>query len=408
MTIDELVRQTLREWSEQAPVPAGDLAGSVLRRRGRTRLRTFAVVAGATASLVAAAVTVPALIQRDAPRDDRGAITVVVAEPDPSTETAADPDSSPPKTLMAAGTTAAYSYYTWAEEKISEDRQVRKMTWHRYDRDLGRYEPTPWAWLDVARGGRAAAFLEKVPANRVGVLTGRGTEVRWIALDRPAASVYWSPDASRLLLTNYSANPDESYVMEDGGRRTSAPSRVGFTVVDLAEGRSTFQGLPQHPDEMATRNDLSWADDGTLVWEHSSSGSPVKRYYDLRGNARAAPSKEADTYQEAGLSPDGRRLAVQSPDRSAIVGVQDLTTGGTVPFNSAPGYWIEQSVAWADDERLIVWACETKGDDDCVGGEFRNRLILVGLNGGEAVPLSGYRENSEVAGKSWEPVFTTR
>ncbi|MFI6509867.1 hypothetical protein ACIBCT_19870 [Streptosporangium sp. NPDC050855] len=408
MTIDELVRQTFREWAEQARVPSGDLAGSALRRRRWARTRTFAVAAGAAASVVVAAVTVPALVRGEEPRDDRRGGTVVVAEPDPSTETAADPDSSPPETLVAAGRAAAYSYYTWAEEKISEDRQVRKMTWHRYDRELGRYEPTPWAWLDVARGGRAAAFLETVPASRVGVLTGRGTEVHWITLDRPAASVYWSPDATRLLLTNYSANPDESYVVEEGTQQTSAPSRIGFTVVELAEGRSTFQGLPHHPDEMGTRSDLSWADDGTLVWEHSSSGSPMKRYYDLRGNAQAAPSEEADTYQQAGLSPGGRRLAVDGPDRSAIVGVRDLTTGSTVPFNAAPGYWIEQAVAWADDERLIVWACERKGENDCVGGEFRNRLLLVGLNGGEAVPLSGYRENNQVADKTWEPDFTTR
>ncbi|GAA4182806.1 hypothetical protein GCM10022252_09320 [Streptosporangium oxazolinicum] len=414
MTIDELVRQTLREWSAEANVPPGDLAGAALRRRRRNRSRTFAVVAGATAAVIAAAVTAPALVQgalvqgREQLGNDAPAIAVV-ADPDPSRETAADPDSSPPKTLVAAGEVAAYSYYTWKEEKISADRQVRKLTWNRYDRDRGVYERTPWAWLDVARGGEAAAFLEEIPATRVGVLTGRGAEVRWIALERPASAVRWSPDATRLLLTNYSANPDESYIPVDNSQQGMPQSRIGFTVVDLNDGRSVFRTVAVDPDAgFDHRNDFGWSDDGTLVWESHAVMPVTRKYYDLEGRARPAPSKEAETYQQAGLSPGGTRLAVESPDRSAVVGIQDLSTGRTVPLTPVSGYWIEQSVAWADDERLVVWACEQKGTDDCVGGEFRNRLLLVGLNGGEAVPLSGFRENSQQEDESWVPVFTAR
>ncbi|MGJ6965264.1 hypothetical protein ACSDR0_25475 [Streptosporangium sp. G11] len=409
MTIDELVRQTLREWSAEADVPPGDLAGVALRRRRRSRLRTFAVVAGATATVIAAAVAVPALVRGEAPLGNDEPAIAVVAEPDPSRETVADPDSSPPKTLVAAGEVAAYSYYTWKEEKVSADRQVRKLTWSRYDRDKGVYEPTPWAWLDVARGGEAAAFLEEVPAPRVGVLTGRGAEVRWIALERPASAVRWSPDATRLLLTNYSANPDESYIPEDNSQMGMPPSRVGFTIVDLDSGRSDFRAVALDPDSPPnSRNDFRWSDDGALVWENTSTIPVSKKYYDLEGRARPAPSKEAETFQLAGLSPGGTRLAVDSPDRSAVVGIRDLATGKTVPLTPVSGYWIEQAEVWADDERLVVWACEQEGADGCVGGEFRNRLLLVGLNGGEGVPLSGFRKNSQREGESWVPVFTAR
>ncbi|MEU4407752.1 hypothetical protein AB0F88_24810 [Streptosporangium sp. NPDC023963] len=409
MTIDELVRRTLREWSAEADVPPGDLAGAALRRRRRNRLRMFAVVAGATATVVAAAVTVPALVHGEGPPGNDEPVVAVVAEPDPSRETAADPESSPPKTLVAAGGVAAYSFYTWKEEKISADRQVMKLTWSRYNRDSGVYERTPWAWLDVVRGGEAAVFLEEIPATRVGVLTGRGAEVRWIALERPASAVRMSPDATRLLLTNYSANPDESYIPVDNGQRGMPQSRIGFTVVDLDGGRSVFHAVAADQEAgFGGRNDFQWSDDGTLVWENHSSASTTRKYYDLEGKERPAPSREAETHQRAGLSPGGTRLAVESPDRSAIVGIQDLSTGETVPLAAVAGYWIEQAVAWADDERLVVWACERKGAQVCVGGEFRNRLLLVGLNGGEAVPLSGFRKNSQQEGESWTPVFTDR
>ncbi len=66
-------------------------------------------------------------------------------------------------------------------------------------------------------------------------------------------------------------------------------------------------------------------------------------------------------------------------------------------------------MAWADDERLVVRAREREGAEFLRGGgEFRNRLLLVGLNGGEAVPLGGFRKRSRQEGESWSPVFTDR
>ncbi|GAA2896255.1 hypothetical protein GCM10010517_61220 [Streptosporangium fragile] len=366
------------------------------------------MVAGATAAVVAAAVTVPVLLPEAAP-DVSGSAVAVLSAPDPSTETAADPDSSPPKTLVAAGRAAVYAYYTWEEVKISADRQVKKLTWNRYDRDKGVYEKTPWAWLDVARGGEAAAFLEQVPAKRVGVLTGRDAEVRWIDLERPAAAVHWSPDATKLLLTNYSANPDESYIPEGNSRMLMPSSRIGFTVVDLADGRAVFRARGADPDEPPTdRDDFSWSADGTLVWENHASPPPTKKFYDLEGNERPVPYGTAETYQQDELSPGGTRLIVGNTGQGAGLGIRDVASGRTTPLTPVSGYLIEQIEAWADEDRLIVWACEQKGANGCVGGEFRNRLLLVDLKGGDPVPLSGFRENSQKAGKSWVPIFTPR
>ncbi|GAA4233560.1 hypothetical protein FHR32_002708 [Streptosporangium album] len=405
MTIDELVRRTLHDWSDEARVPS-DLASRALGRRRRSRGKTFAVVAGATATVVAAVFTVPALVQGEQ-RDERSAIAVVT-DPSPSRETVGDPDSALPGTLVAAGDTAVYSYFTWENVKTPNGREVRKLTWRLYDKGSQAYEETPWAWLDVAPGGESVAVLEQLPARRVGVIAGRGAEVRWIDLKHPAGSVQWSPDGRKLLLTNYGGNPDESYPMVNNSQKAMPPTRTGYSVVDLDSGQIGFHPVRQDENNrFATRLDFSWSTDGTLVWEHNSTPPGTKKFYDLDGNPRSAPPEVADTYQRAGMSPSGRLVATDSPDRSAVTGVKDVGTGKVTPLTPVDGYWIEQLAAWADDDRLIAWACEFKAPDNCVGSEFRNRLVLVDVDGGKAEPLTGYRENNQKPG-SWEPVFSRR
>ncbi|MET8338635.1 hypothetical protein ABZV14_00930 [Streptosporangium canum] len=406
MTIDELVRRTLRDWSDEARVPS-DLASRVLRRRRRSGVKAFAVVAGATAAVVAGALTVPALVQGGQVDDSRPAV-VVLTEPSPSTETVGDPESAPPRTLVAAGGTAVYSYYVWDQVKISDDRQVLTRAWSLYDKGGQAYDQTPWAWLDVAPGGDSVAVLEQVPARRVGVVTGRGGEVRWIDLERPAGAVRWSPDAKKLLVTNYDGNPDESYILVNNSRKMMPTSRTGYTVVDLDSGQSAFHALePDENNRFGGRQDFSWSTDGTLVWEHNSAPPGTKKFYDLDGDPRPGPPGAAETYEAAGVSPDGRWIPAQSPDKNAAMALKDVRTGEVLSVKPIDGQWVEQLVAWADDGHVITWACESKGFNSCVGSEFRNRLLLVDVNGGDAVPLTGYRENNQKPG-SWEPVFTRR
>ncbi|WP_433248403.1 hypothetical protein ACQPYK_00460 [Streptosporangium sp. CA-135522] len=408
MTIDETVRRTLHDWSGEARVPA-DLASKALGRRRRSRVKAFAVVAGATAAVVAGALTVPSLVpglvQGRQGNDDRPAIVVLTGS-NPSTETAGDPESAPPKTLVAAGGTAAYAYYVWDREKISAEREVTKRTWYLYDKAGRSYLRTPWAWLDVAPGGETVAVLEGIPARRVGVIAGRGGEAQWIDLDRPAAAVRWSPDARKLLVTHYEGNPDEVVTEQMG--ETAEANRTGYSVVDLDSGRIEFHSLePDDNNRFGGRLDFSWSTDGSLVWEHNSTPPGTKKFYAPDGTPRQGPPGAADTYQEAGVSPGGRWIPEQNRDRSAVVDLKDTRTGEVTALKPVGGHWIEQLVSWADDDRVIAWACELKGTGNCAVSEFRNRLLLVDVNGGEAVPLTGYRGNSQKPG-SWEPLFTRR
>ncbi|WP_433540654.1 hypothetical protein ACQP10_00535 [Streptosporangium sandarakinum] len=417
MTIDELVRRTLHGWSEEARVPA-DLASRALGRRRRSRVRTFAVVAGATAAVVAGAFAVPDLVAGGFPGSDGTAPAVAVATgsdpsaaPGPSAgtrETLGDADSAPPETLVAAGDTAVYAYYTWRNEKVVGNREARRLTWHLYDGDSGTYEKTPWAWLDPAPGGESAAVLESIPARRVGVVTVRGGDVRWFDLEHPAGAVSWSPDGTRLLVTNYDDDPDQVEVMGKDAWTVIPAARTGFTLIDPAAGRQDFHPAAVESDGGgASRQDFFWNADGTLIWEWTSPGRS-KKFYGMDGVPRPVPPDEpVKREQAAGLSPGGRWLASNSPDRTAVTAVKDMKSGEVKPLRPVDGYWIEQLAAWADDGHVIAWACELKGADGCVKSEFRNRLLLVDVRGGAVVPLTGYRENSLRPG-AWAPVFSRR
>src|SRR5690606_12101360 len=92
-------------------------------------------------------------------------------------------------------------------------------------------------------GGRAAV-LEKVPADRVGVLDQASGEIKWFQAPG-AGAAYWSPDGTRLLVTTYSADPDETGAWKNGSRSLPPPSRTGWAVVDVASGKVQTHPQPQ-------------------------------------------------------------------------------------------------------------------------------------------------------------------
>ncbi|GGS87135.1 hypothetical protein GCM10010156_52010 [Planobispora rosea] len=413
MTIDELVRQTLREWSGDARVPEG-LADRALGRRRRARSKALAVVAGATAAVVVLVVVlvVPLMrkqVERIETLDYDRPVTTSAA-PSPARDIRADPDTGPPMRLVAAYDRAVYAYHVWRHEKTPDGKsELLIRTWFLYDDKTGGYEKTPWALLDVAPGGGTVAVLEELPARRVGLISGGG-EVRWIDLERRAGGLAWSPDGSKLLVTNYDGNPAEIGVIGKGGVRYSPPnSRTGFTVVDPGTGQAVFHGVPWDAGgHMPRGGDFRWSMDGTTVWESTSDGDEPRKFYDLEGNARPVPDVEKHgSFQQAGLSPSGRWLAADAPSKVAVTAVKDLQTGTLTLLRPVAGHWIEQLVAWADDDHLIAWACESDGGNGCVGGEFRNRLVLVSRDGTSLTPLSGFRKNSQRSG-SWEPLVSRR
>ncbi|MDF5752970.1 hypothetical protein [Spongiactinospora sp. TRM90649] len=406
MTIDEMLKRTMREWSEEARVPA-DLADRAIRRRTRRRVRVGATFAGAVAAAVAAVIVVPGVVGGGT----AVLTTPITATPEPPTDygVSADPDASPPKgRLIGAHDVAAFAYSVWSERKISAERQVNVDTWYLFDDAAQEYRKTEWAHLDIARGGDQVAVLEPYGTTRVGLLDRKGGEVRWIELGQKPGSVQWSPDGRRLLLTTYSADPDEREVPKDNSEYMLPPSRNGYVILEVESGTSRFFPLAE-PESQGSgrRDDVRWSWDGGLVSIAPVFGQNDRRYMDLEGKAASAPPLETKVYQQAGKSPDGRRLADESPDKSAITGVRDIASGKVTPVRPLNGHWVEQLAAWAGNDHLIAWACESDGGSGCVKSEFRNRLVLVAADGSTLEPLTGYRENSQKPG-SWIPLFTRR
>ncbi|GAA5047304.1 hypothetical protein HNP84_000396 [Thermocatellispora tengchongensis] len=429
MTIDELVRRTMREWAGEAHTPE-DLAARVLAGRRRRRVRRAgAALAGAVAAAVAVAAVAVATPVLTGPErgSDRSAATADPTTRAGTTEVRARPGSSPPDGLIAAGRVAVYAYYVWRQKGDDPGNGVTR-TWYLYDPAEDAYDKTPWATLDVAPGGRQAAVVEAYPASRVGLLTVETGEIRWVEVGQAVGAVRWSPDGTRLLATTYRRDPDGGYESPLEERR---PARTGFALIDPAAGTSHRVALEPAADERNTRSDLDWSRDGTLVREHGSRFDTPYRFYDLDGKQVAAPPDESVAGSlEAGLSPSGELLAVHpraagpvetarpvetpptavptSAEEQAVAAVRDLRTGEVTTYTPVSGYHIEQLLTWADDGHLVAWACEYAGGRKvCEGGEFRNRLVLLGADGREAIPLSGYREHSQRSG-SWEPLFTPR
>jgi hypothetical protein len=366
------LRQTLEEWSEDARVPTG-LADRALRRRAGRRVAKVALAVGAAALLAGTGAV--AVATRSGPPP--------VARPvDTSLHT--DPDHAPPQRFVAAGQVAVSAYYI----AQGDPRKVTR-TWYLYNPTSGGYRKVPWAWLDVAPGlGQAAVLDGPLPTTRVGILDMKTQRVtRWIPLKAAAGGLSWSPDGRRLLVTTYARDPDKMATME-------SDARTGFIVVDVKSGDSRFQRLPFDPDLPAMRQDFGWSRSGKLIWAQRMSG-PDKGFYDLNGVPRPAPPHEADQTQQAGISPNGRLIALSGPPPGPNTVVNDLRTKRQVGVQP-----MEQLRAWADDTHLIALGCLPNACGS--KGEFYNRLVLVDVSGRTIIPLTGYRKGG------WEPIFTHR
>jgi hypothetical protein len=171
-------------------------------------------------------------------------------------------------------------------------------------------------------------------------------------------------------------------------------ARTGFIVMDVKSGKAHFHSLLFDRENPNTRQDFGWSRSGKLIWAPRSN-TPFKFFYDLNGKPQTAPPHEADRQEQAGISPNGRLIALPGPPPGPNTVVNDLGTGkqaGVQPM--------EQLRAWADNTHLIAQGCLPNA---CGGkGEFYNRLVLVDLSGKTVIALTGYRKGS------WEPIFTHR
>ncbi|MFJ6944312.1 hypothetical protein ACISU4_06595 [Streptomyces wuyuanensis] len=385
-----------------------DFAERVHRSLRRRKARSFGV-AGVVAAIIAVGVAVPLTVdgggKQGRPAGEFGTPSVM-----------AHADQSPPRELVAAGRIAVSAYYTTKLVKQSNGDATGTYEWSLLNAGTGRYEKTDWAWLDVASGMQTAAVLERdLPVNRIGLLElATGKVKRWIEVDKRVGGVQFSPDGKRLVATTYSLHPDGffkdmSYQLNDKTVPGPKPSRTGYYVIDVASGQADFAELPSNIDESSVgpgggRQDLRWSLDGKLVWE-AWGNKEGGIYYDLNGNQMPVPKQEASLPSPgAVLSRDGKLVtgAFAGKGDQIVSEVLDTKTGRRAAL--VPG---QQLLAWADDNHLIAWRCDP---EQCSPGEgeFRNQLLLVGLDGQKTIPLSGFRKAKLRYDGRWTPMLTQR
>ncbi|MEU2772008.1 WD40 repeat domain-containing protein [Streptomyces sp. NPDC007162] len=405
MNVEELVRDTLRDQAaEQLPAGPG-FADRVLGARRHRRTRRIAAVAVAAAAAVAVAVGVPLL---DGGKPDVRPAGVL--DPD---ETRAHPDQSPPRELIRAGAATMAAYYTVDTVKEKARRSHSTRTYWLLDQRTGRYEKDArWSYVAVAPGLKTAAVLERrLPTSRIGLLDlGTGKVARWIPVEHGVGGIAFSHDGRRLVATTYATDPDVQIQTRDDKdvKVFSMPPtmpRTGFYVLDVASGKGPWSQVRDPRDSMGlstinSRQDFALSRSGLYVWSGLTS-DPGMQFYDLRGEEVSAPAGERNLkwYVEAGLSPDGRRVAGDFAGRTMKTSswVLDLNTGKQVEVHG------QELLAWADDKSLIAWDVAKDGDS-----EYHNRLVLVTVGSDKVVPLSGFRKGDDGSAGRWQPVFAER
>ncbi|AYL35432.1 WD40 repeat domain-containing protein [Streptomyces fungicidicus] len=408
MNVDELVREALREQAAEQAAPGPGLADRVLAVRRRRRVRGLAAAAAATAAVIAVAVGLPALDSGgEDVRPSGGGVE--------RTEVVSRAGQSPPRDLLAAGDVAMAAYYTTEKVRRGADRKIAERTYWLLDPGTGKYRKDDrWSFVAVAPGMKTAAVLERaLPAGRIGLLDLASGEVeRWIPVDHGVGGLAFSSDGRRLVATTYGEDPGLLVRTgdSDGSVRWDLPytsSRNGFQVIDVASGAGTWSevetsGDPGGPTGFVNaRQDFAFSADDRLVWAGRASAGASLDFFDLDGDGAAPPGREAHRvwYVEAGLSPDGRRLAggFAGSTRKTSSWILDPGTGEEVAEIRG-----QQLLAWADNDSLVAW------DVGADGGEFHQRLVLVTVGSGKVVPLSGFRSPEDDTKGRWEPVFARR
>ncbi|MGW8670199.1 hypothetical protein [Streptomyces niveus] len=410
MNVEELVRATLREQAAGTESAPADLAGRVLTARRRRRTRHLAGAAVTTVLVVAAAVGVPAALDRDGD-------TVRLASEASRGRTLTHVDQSPPRDLIAVGEQALAAYFTTRKVEQPNRDEIATRTYSVLDQKTGRYEvDARWAYLAVAPGMRTAAVLERqLPATRIGILDLLTKKVtRWIPMEGlggGVGAVEFSPDGKKLIATTYDKNPDRTYWSKKiPVNNTEEPqpvsSRTGFAIVDVGAGTADWHALPAFTDPEFGRafgsgEKLRFNDDGTLVYEFINM-MPGRIFRDLRGKEVPAPPKEKHVdlmMAPAGLSPNGELVAgpFAGGARTTATQVLDPRTGDRVAKLKG-----QELLVWADDERLIAW------DIAAGGNEFENRLVLITIGSDKVVSLSGARTPKDYSPGRWEPIFAKR
>ncbi|MGX2997930.1 hypothetical protein JNUCC64_27285 [Streptomyces sp. JNUCC 64] len=384
MTVESLLRDTLREVADgTAPAPV-DLADRVLAARRRARRVRAAVVTAVVAVLAVLSLVGDAMLPWLPMESDP-------AKAERDSDVIASPNDPVPDSLIAAGSLAVGAYYTVTTRRLPNgDTSVRRSYW-LLDRSSDTYVPAPWAYLDVAPGLRTAAVLEgPLPTRRIGLVDlDTGEVTRWIPVREKIAAVAFSPDGTRLVATSYGTDPDTAPPMTG----VFPIDRTGFGIIDIATGREKWHETEEPIDfEPAfgrrhilpypfSRPDYDWTPDGRRVLVPYREGGYLP------------PVSQRDVTPNGAGTRDLNGNLVDSSER------KEEGWSGRFPGLEV----LDVPLAWPDEHRVIVWRCQSK---DCDQLEGARRLTLVDLRTKRSTPLTGAgQENGE---DRWAPVLVPR
>jgi hypothetical protein len=355
MTLEDLLRDTFADLADEAPGPVPAAAGTAVTRLRRRRVTAAVTAAAAAAAVATGVVTGPAALRQDprpAPTPAAGRPT-----PTPTPTRPAPPAERLPALPVATGLTLTDLARTGPHQLTaywtSGGVAVRRP-------GAAGFRRLPWQQASVARDGRVAVLdtTDATPGRRLGII--EGDRVRWLPLGFPAVHPTWSPDGRTVLVTTISVD-------------STLGQRDGFALVDTSTWAvRRVTGLIGAGDFGLVGSALDWSPDGRAVVgpvDRWSYGDPEYglRWFGLDGGTlRELPTAGvARSLGTQPTSPSGRRAAVLSRDRVAVV---DTRTGRELFRTADPTLTV---YGWRDEDHLVV--------DTGTG-----RLALLGLDGSSA------------------------
>ncbi len=439
MTIEQIIKSSLDEWTEGVPVPSG-LSSSALHRARRTRsVRRLTAVSAAVLVAAAVAVTVPTLSGDDHARPAPAAApkTTAPVETLPTSVATSGPTSAPPASAASTQSpttsvapakpptsrwtplplTHAHSGNTTVSAHVNESPPVHliaaddlavsayyfdttsgdnndSLTWYMYNSTSGTYQHTSWSWVDVEPGlGLAAVLAAGEPQNRIGIVDiATGSVIRWIPTTRPVGLVRFSPDGTELLATTYDPAPD-----------LFSAAVTGFIIVDLKTGYQTVVSSAIGP-QYSVGDGAIWTYDGSYIYIRNGSLPAGVWFFTSDGHPTARPAHSALLVTDGGnatVSPNGHLAEYEPDDPSGgpMTGVENVATGKAVATQP-----VEDLLGWANNNALIAWGC----GPGCPN-EFHQQLVLVSLDGKHITQLSGFTQGtSDMSPEQWDVELTRR
>jgi hypothetical protein len=308
--MDSALRHALAQLPDLDPPPS--LAAAAIRSARRQR-RVRALVAGA-ATVAALVLATPVAFSAISPERGR-------------------PPGDPAMGPLVVSSIGAVSIDQYADTSLLLDRAT------------GEYVALPYRDVTPSPDGTRDLVLGRASSGpQIGVRDTRTGAVRWIegygiAGNETVTGGTWSRDGQEILITE-----------------RQGPS--GFAIVEADTLEATFV----HHDDIRTVNSLVlpyvWAPDGNEIALTQSlvdgTGPSVTaiRFYDRDGTLTRTVQATAALRSEAGFSPDGTLMALQTFEEGGPIQVVDVNTGGVYHTLHLDGVF----VAWADEHHLIVHA----------------------------------------------------